>query len=160
MNVPIAAICQHLMIIRQQRRRRPPSSLPTLGPQRDILLDTLYYRYKTNSLLSRVTKCEPLPENTSSFVDSQFDPLETHNGSNYLLTDQTFFVTHEPCNMCSMALLHSRVKEVISLSQKTGTAGVLYAYQCWKGESSVYYMWKESNNEAHWRYQIDPTIDV
>jgi tRNA-specific adenosine deaminase 3 len=45
------------------------------------------------------------------------------NGSNYLLTSLTLFVTHEPCIMCSMALLHSRVKEVIYLSPMPATGG-------------------------------------
>nr|GAT60352.1 histone-lysine methyltransferase Set7 [Mycena chlorophos] len=47
------------------------------------------------------------------------------NGQNYLLTDQTLFTTHEPCIMCSMALLHSRVKEVFFLvpMNKTGGCG-------------------------------------
>jgi tRNA-specific adenosine deaminase 3 len=49
------------------------------------------------------------------------------NGTNYLLTSMTLFTTHEPCVMCSMALLHSRVKEVIYLipMQKTGGCGGL-----------------------------------
>ncbi|KAJ6584832.1 cytidine deaminase-like protein [Mycena capillaripes] len=47
------------------------------------------------------------------------------NGSNYLLTSQVLFTTHEPCIMCSMALLHSRVKEVVYLlpMEKTGGCG-------------------------------------
>jgi len=47
------------------------------------------------------------------------------NGTNYLLTSLTVFMTHEPCIMCSMALLHSRVKEVIYLHpmKKTGGCG-------------------------------------
>ena len=51
--------------------------------------------------------------------------IEARNGNNYLLTSMTLFVTHEPCIMCSMALLHSRVKEVIYLvpMEKTGGCG-------------------------------------
>ena len=48
----------------------------------------------------------------------------TQNGSHYLLTSLTLFTTHEPCIMCSMALLHSRVKEVFYLiPMKTGGCG-------------------------------------
>ncbi|KAI0755242.1 hypothetical protein C8Q80DRAFT_1266723 [Daedaleopsis nitida] len=45
------------------------------------------------------------------------------NGAHYLLTSLTLFTTHEPCIMCSMALLHSRVKEVFYLIPMTKTGG-------------------------------------
>ncbi|KAJ7134532.1 cytidine deaminase-like protein [Mycena epipterygia] len=45
------------------------------------------------------------------------------NGTNYLLTSQILFTTHEPCIMCSMALLHSRVKEVVYLYPMAKTGG-------------------------------------
>ena len=47
------------------------------------------------------------------------------NGSNYLLTSRILFTTHEPCIMCSMALLHSRAARVIYLipMEKTGGCG-------------------------------------
>ncbi|TFK81833.1 hypothetical protein K466DRAFT_666881 [Polyporus arcularius HHB13444] len=52
---------------------------------------------------------------------------EVRNGAHYLLTSLTLFTTHEPCIMCSMALLHSRVKEVFYLipMAKTGGCGSL-----------------------------------
>jgi tRNA-specific adenosine deaminase 3 len=45
------------------------------------------------------------------------------NGTNYLLTSMSIFITHEPCIMCSMALLHSRVREVFFLIPMPSTGG-------------------------------------
>jgi tRNA-specific adenosine deaminase 3 len=52
-------------------------------------------------------------------------PAPAKNGQHYLLTSRALFTTHEPCVMCSMALLHSRVKEVFFLvpMQRTGGCG-------------------------------------
>ncbi|KAH9999627.1 cytidine deaminase-like protein [Russula compacta] len=49
----------------------------------------------------------------------------TKNGQHYLLTSRALFMTHEPCVMCTMALLHSRVKEVFFLvpMERTGGCG-------------------------------------
>ena len=107
---------------------------------------------------------DPPPENTTPSVDSQSDPKETRNGSNYLLTDQTFFVTHEPCIMCSMALLHSRVKEVIYLypMSKTGGCGGSACLPTLKGVNHRFtiFQWKVLTGFAEEDIKIDPTIDV
>ena len=48
----------------------------------------------------------------------------TRNGADYLLTSLTLFITHEPCVMCCMALLHSRVREVFYIfPRKEGGGG-------------------------------------
>lgn len=41
------------------------------------------------------------------------DEAPTRNGADYLLTSLTMFITHEPCVLCSMSLVHSRVREVV-----------------------------------------------
>ncbi|KAJ8080714.1 tRNA-specific adenosine deaminase subunit tad3 [Marasmius tenuissimus] len=45
------------------------------------------------------------------------------NTPSYLLTSRSIFLTHEPCIMCTMALLHSRVKEVFYLIPMARTGG-------------------------------------
>ncbi|PVF96094.1 hypothetical protein CPB86DRAFT_709888 [Serendipita vermifera] len=47
------------------------------------------------------------------------------NGEGYQLTNRTLFITHEPCLMCTMALVHSRVKEVVFIypMNKSGGCG-------------------------------------
>ncbi|KAJ6512192.1 cytidine deaminase-like protein [Mycena vitilis] len=84
---------------------------------------------------------EPPPADT--------DDGSPRNGTNYLLTSQVLFTTHEPCIMCSMALLHSRVKEVVYLlpmEQTGGCGGVTcvptlpgvnhrFSIGWWKGEA-------------------------
>ena len=69
---------------------------------------------------------ETFPDRVTD-ANSNVDADIARNGSNYLLTSMTLFTTHEPCVMCSMALLHSRVKEVVYLvpMERTGGCGGL-----------------------------------
>jgi tRNA(adenine34) deaminase len=48
-----------------------------------------------------------------------------HLLENYRLPDCELYVTLEPCAMCSMALMHARIKRVVfgALDPKTGAAG-------------------------------------
>ncbi|KAG8874441.1 hypothetical protein FRB97_005908 [Tulasnella sp. 331] len=48
----------------------------------------------------------------------------TSSSPTYLLTSQTLFTTHEPCIMCCMALLHSRVKDVFYVFPMRLTGGL------------------------------------
>ncbi|KAE8224669.1 hypothetical protein CF319_g2464 [Tilletia indica] len=45
------------------------------------------------------------------------------NGQDYLLNTLTLFTTHEPCTFCTMALLHSRVRQVFFLLPSPGSGG-------------------------------------
>ena len=71
----------------------------------------------------------------------------TKNGAQYLLTGLTLFITHEPCLMCTMALLHSRVKAVFYLvpMPKTGGCGGVACIPSLKGVNHRFSIsiWKE-----------------
>ena len=65
----------------------------------------------------------PTPSLTTHSPPPSQSETRTVNGAHYLLTSLTLFTTHEPCIMCSMALLHSRVKEVFYLFPMAETGG-------------------------------------
>ncbi|KAG5638252.1 hypothetical protein H0H81_001021 [Sphagnurus paluster] len=69
------------------------------------------YRARSSSLASTPTPSDATEDEVG------------RNGTNYLLTSLTVFTTHEPCIMCSMALIHSRVKEVVFLHPMPRTGG-------------------------------------
>ncbi|KAJ7288446.1 cytidine deaminase-like protein [Mycena rebaudengoi] len=83
------------------------------------------------------------------------------NGTNYLLTSQILFTTHEPCIMCSMALLHSRVKEVVYLlpMEKTGGCGGAACLPTLPGVNHRFSIcrWKGG---AHKGLRIDTSVDA
>ena len=65
------------------------------------------------------------------FLDLPITPLEEHHfvkdnikADGYLCLRLEVFLTHEPCIMCSMALVHSRVGRVIFLNRMTQTGGL------------------------------------
>ncbi|KAH0831913.1 hypothetical protein J3R83DRAFT_12796 [Lanmaoa asiatica] len=84
------------------------------------------------------------------------------NGAQYLLTGLTLFITHEPCLMCTMALLHSRVKEVFYLvpMPETGGCGGIACVPSLKGVNHRFSIaaWKEDPSD--WPGPLDTGIDV
>lgn len=73
--------------------------------------------------LSATTALPAIPPLTADDATLDEGTPVVGNGTNYLLTNLILFTTHEPCIMCSMALLHSRVKEVVYLMPIPATGG-------------------------------------
>ncbi|KAG1772311.1 cytidine deaminase-like protein [Suillus occidentalis] len=109
----------------------------------NIIRDVADWRAKTSPT-------DLLPYPLKSAISESDDSLgisdTSCNGTNYLLTGLTLFITHEPCIMCSMALLHSRVKEVFYIVPMPQTGGC--------GGSACLPALKDVNHRysiAHWR---------
>lgn len=92
----------------------------------------------------------------------------SRNGAHYLLTSLALFTTHEPCIMCSMALLHSRVKEVFYLvpMAKTGGCGSVACLPALKGVNHRYNIgrWKDCESGIGWSegegIRVDDDMDA
>lgn len=126
----------------------------------NVIREVADFRASTSStdILAGSLMPEASPSDSSPAISDT-----SRNGTNYLLTGLTLFITHEPCIMCSMALLHSRVKEVfyiVSMPQ-TGGCGGSACVPALRGVNHRYSI-------AHWRSRelgaapphLDEHIDV
>ncbi|KAG6830390.1 hypothetical protein H0H87_008277 [Tephrocybe sp. NHM501043] len=120
-----------------------PSSVPSMVPSVSV---------SPGPAMSIPEKVDEVPETEE----------EARNGSNYLLTTLTVFTTHEPCIMCSMALIHSRVKEVIYLRPmpRTGGCGGVACLPTLKGVNHRFGIcqWKETFTAKDLR--VSDTLDA
>jgi tRNA-specific adenosine deaminase 3 len=104
------------------------------------------------------------PSITEAEESTASESSGAHNGQNYLLTSLSLFITHEPCIMCSMALIHSRVKEVFYLHPMPQTGGCGSGKVCLPTLKGVNHrfgicQWKALDSSAE-SIQIDGTIDA
>lgn len=95
-------------------------------------------------------------------LEQQYFDLDNLKPDGYLCLKLEIFLTHEPCVMCSMALVHSRVGKVIFkhrmpqtggltaelTSNETGPAGLGYGL-CWRKELNWQFMcWEWTADRA------------
>ena len=94
---------------------REPTKLPTCGEKR-----------KKNPI-NEINSFTPSPESSASPLsrdEGAGDTEDRHVKKAYLCTGYDVFLTHEPCVMCSMALVHSRVGRVFYTVPMTASGGL------------------------------------
>lgn len=164
-------IIQNLKTLAQLSKTHEKTELPIatliVDPNTDkILISTIDSRIKSgnpiqHSVMQAVHAAAELeadrrlrsspPSSMSESTDSLNSTLEENN---YLCLNLDVYTTHEPCAMCAMALVHSRIGRLIYIksSSLTGaiepTSGAAYSvhwnkqlnwtYQAWKWRSSGY----------------------
>ena len=86
---------------------------------------------KRRASLHRALSTKSIHEESDHGTDRPLTPLErdiyatsTIEGDGYLCLDLELYITHEPCVMCSMALLHSRFSRVIFGQRMPRTGGL------------------------------------
>ncbi|KAF8916980.1 cytidine deaminase-like protein [Mucidula mucida] len=104
---------------------------------------------------TRTSTAHPLRHCCQNLVrtvgDQQGVPSGQVNGAHYLLTSLSLFITHEPCIMCSMALLHSRVKEIFYIlpMDKTGGCGGATCLPTLPGVNHRFTIWRWTQNKQN-----------
>ncbi|KAG1822950.1 uncharacterized protein BJ212DRAFT_1263860 [Suillus subaureus] len=114
---------------------------------------------------AKTSPTDLLPDPAASPSNGSLGISDTScNGTNYLLTGLTLFITHEPCIMCSMALLHSRVKEVFYIvpMPRTGGCGGSECLPALKGVNHRYNIaqWRSRDVDSAAPAHVDEQIDV
>ncbi|CBQ68183.1 conserved hypothetical protein [Sporisorium reilianum SRZ2] len=135
-------------------RRNPLKHAPIEAVARVSVLRTL----------DRSTPTPPAVHASASASEAAKAAAAASNGSDYLLTSLSLFTLYEPCVYCTMALLHSRVAEIVFLLPSPGRgaccgAQLPPATRCDAGDDGGVYALQEQKGLNHsfavWRWMHD-----
>jgi tRNA-specific adenosine deaminase 3 len=109
---------------------------------------------------TRLSTSNPLSHSVLNLVEAvaHLDRTDTRPimpDSNYLLTNLTAFITHEPCLLCSMALLHSRISCLVYLRSSNGAGGCgsEYSLHEQKGTNHHFEAWC-AKEDGEWKEMV------
>lgn len=90
---------------------------------RDVMGD-LTNSMRNSSLKQLANLPNDFLENPISSIERKYDQNSAVDGSGYLCLDMEAYLTHEPCLMCCMAMVHSRIRRVIFAKRMPKTGGL------------------------------------
>ncbi|CAO3643017.1 unnamed protein product [Cunninghamella blakesleeana] len=91
------------------------------------------------------------------------DDDDDENNNDYLCSGYDIYITHEPCAMCSMALVHSRIGRVFySIPTKTGCLGTVLKIHTHPNLNHHYKVYKHllHNDQIQLPYQQELLLDA
>lgn len=105
------------------------------------------------SVLDRYRLRDPLACSSDS-SECEADPAQ-QQAVPYLLTGLTVFMSHEPCLLCSMSLLHSRIAQLFYVKRSPGSGGLgsLYRVHEDEGLNHRFEVW-------HWQGSVPPPSGI
>ena len=143
-------------------------------PYRDDSISRAFFAYDTRTstnhplrhaaldVIRQVADDRAAQRPATEATQGEAEPEGAKNGAQYLLTGLSLFITHEPCLMCTMALLHSRVKEVFYLvpMPKTGGCGGIACVPSLKGVNHRFSIAVWKADPGDWLVPLDTEIDA
>lgn len=151
----------------------PPQSLWPRQEEEGFVPPTIGLRASSHD--TRISETHPLRHANLNCIASiarlrtvpPFSEMQaTRNGADYLLTSLSLFTLHEPCTMCTMALLHSRVREVFYVfpSGKSGGFEGEFGLHSRKDLNHRFEVWKwrdvDLTDEERGLLVIPPGVEV
>lgn len=144
------AVMRAVAMVAQKRLETGEEVMPN-NPCRPLTeLERVYFEAKTTTTTTTITPFE-LVETAETAENEE----NGENGEGYLCHNMHVYLSHEPCVMCAMALLHSRVGVVV-FGQKVPKTGALMA-EGEDGEGTGYGLfWRR---ELNWKFLCWQWVD-
>lgn len=110
-------------------------------------------RTKFDPINHTVMNC--ISEIAQDEVNRRNEVKDDKNTNNYLCLNYHVYTTHEPCTMCSMALVHSRISQLVYLKHSSRTGGI--------GQQSGHKEMIHISCSLNWKFEafqyLDPELD-
>ncbi|XP_013381410.1 probable inactive tRNA-specific adenosine deaminase-like protein 3 [Lingula anatina] len=126
----------------KEKRSQNEEKKPVLHLDNDIKNETGIHNTSEDEITRRQEKVVTLNKNETETKDKATENKE--KTAPYLCTGYDLYVTREPCVMCAMALVHSRISRVFyNTASESGALGTKYKIHVQKGLNHHFEVYKD-----------------